>query len=531
MEETIARQEAQLRELAAVVESLQAEREQYRKLYLDILERYKRLERGLSASPPREAYRNTSPQLSLQLLGELFGDRPAEPEEAAPVERVREHERRKPTGRNPLPEHLPRIEIELLPPEVEREGTDAFKRIGEEVSEVLERRKASTVVARIVRPKFVRKVGDAGDEPTVLMAEPPERPIERGLAGPGFLAATAVARWGDHLPANRQEAIYAREGLSISRSTICSWHEQLAALARPLVDAMRQDALRQPYLCTDATGVLVQAKEKCRRGHFWVLVAPERHVLFDYTRKHDSAAVDGLLAGYQGYLVADAHAVYDHLYADGSIVEVACWAHARRYFFKALGSEPEQARHALALIRELFKIERTLKTAPRKKRESVRQAKSRPIVDAYFQWCEAAAERALDDTPLAKALGYSRNQRKALERFLDDGRLPLDNNVSERNLRREVLGRRNWLFVGSDDGALTNTVFVSLLASCQLHGLEPWAYLRDLFCLLPTWPRSRVLELAPANWRETLEQQDAQQRLAANVFRRLTIEDGHDGGV
>jgi len=151
-------------------------------------------------------------------------------------------------------------------------------------------------------------------------------------------------------------------------------------------------------------------------------------------------------------------------------------------------------------------------------------AESKPIVDAFFAWCDAEAAHALDETPTVTAIGYARNQRVALQRFLEDGRLPIHNNGSERELRREALGRKNWLFVGSDDGAAVNATFVSLLASCQMHGIEPWAYLRDLFCLLPSWPRSRVLELAPANWKQTLENEDAQQRLAANVFRRAVLE-------
>ncbi len=274
---------------------------------------------------------------------------------------------------------------------------------------------------------------------------------------------------------------------------------------------IRSKASRPPrWTSTDATGVLVQAEEQCRKAHFWVLVAPERHVL---------------LTGYKGHLVADAHSVYDHLYKSGDVIEVGCLAHGRRYFHKALGSDPARAEHALSLIRGLYRVERSIGTAPRKKREDTRRQKSRPIVDAFFAWCDEQAAVVLDETPISKAIGYARNQRAALSRFIEDGRLPLDNNVSEQNLRRQVLGRKNWLFLGSDEGARVNTIFVSLLASCQLHGIEPWAYLRDLFCLLPSWPKSRALELAPAFWQQTLQQQDAQQRLAANVFRAATLVD------
>jgi hypothetical protein len=305
---------------------------------------------------------------------------------------------------------------------------------------------------------------------------------------------------------------------------MCGWHEVLAELVRPLVDAMFADARGAPYLCTDATGVLVQAKEKCRLGHFWVLVAPERHVLYRYSAAHNGAAVDAILAGYEGYLVADAHAVYDHLFRSGKVIEVACWAHARRYWFKSLDSEPERARVALGLIGELFRIERANAELPARERLAVRGRESWPVVDKFFTWCQTEAPRALDDTPIARALGYALNQRAALERFLEDGRLPLHNNGSEQALRREVIGRKNWLFVGNDDAAEVNAAFVSLLASCRMHSIEPWAYLRDLFCLLPSWPVRRVLELAPVNWRETSKQQDAQQRLAANVYRLAVLE-------
>jgi hypothetical protein len=180
-----------------------------------------------------------------------------------------------------------------------------------------------------------------------------------------MLADTIVRQWQDHQPLNRLEGIYAREGLELARSTMCTWHEQLAGLARPLVDAMFADALEAPYVCIDATGVLVLAKERCRNGHFWVLVAPEKHVLYRFSKDHNGAAVDQLLGGYKGYLVADAHAVCDHLYRGGDVIEVGCWAHCRRYFFKSLASDPERARAALSHIGALFEAQRdsTIRTS------------------------------------------------------------------------------------------------------------------------------------------------------------------------
>jgi transposase len=520
--------EAKLAELSARVESLAAEREQYRKLYLQMLERCRKLELGL-LGPKRERLSGGDAQLTMSMLGMLLGDgtgasaAPAAPPPPPAETPVAAHTRAKPTGRKPLPEKLPRVEVEVLPPEVQEKGTDAFMRIGEDVTETVERRPASLVVVRVRKPKFVPKGRDPTAETTVLQAPAPELPVDRALAGPGLLADTIVRRWQDHLPLHRLERIYGREGLELARSTICGWHEALGGLVKPLLDAMWADARGAPYLCTDATGVLVQAPEKCRRGHFWVVIAPERHVLFRYTAKHDGAAVDGLLDGYEGYLVADAHAVFDHLYKRGTLIEVACWAHARRYWWKALETDPERARQALAYIGGLFQVEREAAAAPPEARLAARRAQSKSILDAFFTWCEAQANQVLDETPTAKAIGYALNQRVALQRFLDDGRLPIHNNGSERALRREAIGRKNWLFVGTDDAAEINAAFVSLLASCQLHDIEPWAYLRDLFCLLPGWPVRRVLDLAPVCWKKTREELDTQQRLDANVFRRASL--------
>jgi transposase len=267
----------------------------------------------------------------------------------------------------------------------------------------------------------------------------------------------------------------------------------------------------------------VQALEKCRSAHFFVVAAPEKHVLFGFTPKHNSAAVDALIGGYKGYLVADAHSVYNHLYRDGDVVEVGCWAHARRYFFKALDTEPALAKEALTLIGGLFAIERAHQSESLEARKAARERESRPLLEAFFAWCADKVGGVLDETPIRKAIGYAQNQRAALSRFVDDARLPLHNNFSERALRREALGRKNWLFVGSDDGGETNAVFVSLLASCQLHGIEPTAYLRDLLCLLPGWKKSDVLRLAPAYWKETLQDDETQKLLAANVFRQVSL--------
>ena len=504
------------------------EREEYRALYLETMERCRKLELGILRSKSEHLHQDSNAdQLSLGVLSLVLNERQQAALDAAleeaKKETVKEHTRQKPTGRKPLPENLPRIEITLVPPEVEKKGLDAFDRIGEDICETIERRPASLVVARVIRPKYIPKDRDRDGVTKVLVAEPLELPITRGLAGPGMLADTIVRRWQDHMPLNRLEDMYARDGLELARSTMCGWHAALHDLAKPLVDAMRWDAFKQPYLCTDSTGVLVQQKEHCRTGHFWVLVAPKRHVLFEFTATHTKAAVDEVLATYKGFLVLDAHGVYDHLFDTGDVVEVNCWAHGRRYFFKALESDPDRAKVALGFINALFRLEQSFADLPRKQKEKIRNKRSRPIVEAFFAWCDAEAPRVLDDTPISNGIRYARNQRVGLARFLEDGRLPIHNNMSELALRREAIGRKNWLFVGSDDAGEVNATFTSLLASCQLHKIEPWSYLRDIFCLLPGWPKHELLDLSPLKWKTTSTRDDVLTALDQNQFRKVTL--------
>jgi len=517
MESPSATQEEEIAELTR-------QRDEYKRAYLELLALNKKLERGLLF---RGRERDLEENVTQSLLDMLTGQPTNASETGASPARqnVREHERAKPTGRQPLPEQLPRIDVEVVPPEVERQGLDAFEKIGEDVTETVERRPAALVVVRVHRPKFVPKERERATATVVEQASPPELPIQRGLAGPALLANTLVSRWEDHLPLHRLERVYGREGWQLSRSTMCDWHGQLAALVQPLLAAMWQDALNAPYLCMDATGVLVQELEKCRNAHFFVVAAPESHILFGYSPKHNSAAVDALIKGYKGYLVADAHSVYEHLYQSGDVVEVACWAHTRRYFFKSLGSDPERARWALAVLGQLFAIERDQKSATPERRLEVRQALSRPLADSFFAWCDTESLRVLDETPISKAIQYARNQQAALLRFTEDGRLPMHNNLSERELRREAVGRKNWLFVGSDEGGRTNATFVSLIASCRLHGIDPTTYLRDLLCLLPGWNQQTVLDLSPLHWKTTLARQDVKNTLASNVYRRVALGD------
>lgn len=497
------------------------ERDEYELVSLE-LERTRRHMFGKKAETVDSAQQQLAFLEIAKMLGALEKD--AHPDADSDGEQRRSRSKRKghstPHGRQVLPEYLPVHEIVLLPPEAKGPNKDLYVRIGEEVDNKLEWRPASQVRVRIVRPKFAKK---GSPEAGVCIADAIESPIERGLAGPGLLAKVVVNKYCDHLPWNRQERMFAREGVHIPRSTLCGWSEQLYSLCEPLVDAMWKDALLSEYIAVDATCVLVQSLETCRRGHFWVLVAERGHVLFRYTRKANKVTVSELLGVYKGFMQADAATVYDLLYRDTDCVEVGCWAHCRRRFFDAMTTDQERARRGIGFIRRLYEIDKDTVDMSRERRTKARAQRTGPVLEAFFKWVDSESLQTLPHSPIGRAFTYARNQRNVLARFVDDGRLRLDNNWCERELRRQAVGRKNWLFVGSDEGAKWNAAFVSLIASCELHKLEPWAYLRDLFCLLPTWPKTRVLELCPKNWRETLQQPDTQERLATNKLRAVSL--------
>lgn len=425
----------------------------------------------------------------------------------------------RPHGRQRLPEHLPVERIELLPPEAQDERATALVRIGEEVSETLEWRPASFVRLQIVRPKFAVK---GEPEQGIAIADVPVSPVPRSLAGPGLLAHVLVSKYADHLPLHRLEKMFERWSLHLSRSTLCGWVESCADKLAPLVGAMAKDALNAHCIAIDATGVLVQAKEKCRRGHFWVLVADRDHVLFRFTPHHNQDGPKEFLRGYKGYVQADASSVYEQLFRTEQVTEVGCWAHCRRKFFEAMTSDRDRATVAIGFIRKLYAIDKATKELPPSRRTEQRRKDAEPVLVAFRAWLETEDVLVLPKSPIAGAIGYALNQWTALTRFLEDGRLRLDNNRSELELRREAVGRKNWIFVGSKDGAEWNATIVSLIASCALHGIEPWAYLRDVLILLPTWPPQRVIELAPKSWKQTLENADARQRLAASPWPRAS---------
>ncbi|HTP28414.1 MAG TPA: IS66 family transposase [Anaeromyxobacteraceae bacterium] len=537
-------------ELRARAERAEHERNEFRKLYELVLLELERLKRQLfgqkaEAVDPNQVQLAFAPVLEALERARIGGEAAAaevvseldklrERAQAEVARRKAEKKAPKPHGRRDLSlEDLPVERITLEPPERLLPGGEALVKIGEEVSEHIDRRSASLVRVQVIRPKY--KVPEAAPsaseapaattkilEPVkpgaIVVAALPERPIPRGIAGPGLLAHVLVSKYADHLPLHRQEKIFRREGLHLPRSTLCGFVQGSVALLGRIVDAMWEDAKANArWVCIDATGVLVFAKEQCRRNHFWVVVAEREHVLFRFTKTHDGLVPAELLKGFRGYVLADASAVYHELYRrEAAITEVGCWAHARRRAFDALSSDEPRALVLIGFIGLLYDAH-MLATDPRTgvTDGARRKADAAPVVDRLYAWIETERSRVDDDAPIAKAMNYIVNHRVHLTRFLDDGLLRLDNNLAEAELRREKVGGHNWLYCGSDDGAHWNATAVSLIASCQLHDIEPWAYLRDVLTLLPSWPAKRVLALAPKYWKESRQQPDTQQRLAS----------------
>lgn len=515
-----------IEQLKEKLEKSEHERNEYRKLYELVHFELERMRRHLFG---KKSERVADEQLTLSFL-ELAEQMKAFEQEEKPTpspnsqrKNRKKKNRARPHGRQTLPEHLPLERIELPAPPLVQENPDKYKKIGEDVSETLERRPATLVRVQIVRPKYAKK----GDESAgIIAADLPVKPIDKGMAGPGLIAHVIVSKHLDHQPLNRQEGIFAREKIVLGRSTLCGWIKQCTPLAKYIVDAMRQDAMNAHCIATDATGVLVQAPGKCVRGHFFVLIADRDHVIYSYHRHHDGDAAQELLGSYKGYIIADAATIFDQLFRDNDErVECGCNSHARRYFYDALSTDPERAMVAIRLFGKLFEIEREIKEQPPDIKKTIRQEKSKPITEKLYGWCETEWPKTTEHTPIYNALRYANNQRAALCRFLEDGQLPIHNNFSELKLRHEVVGRRNWLYLGSEAGGEWNCVWTSLIASAKLHDIEPWAYIRDILILLPDWPRSRVLELSPKFWKQTLEQTDARQRLAANPFWRVSSVD------
>lgn len=547
------------RDVAGLTRKLQevsSAHERLRRAYTNALEQLQLLRRNLFVAKA-ERKEACAEQLAFDtLLGEVkhlekaLADTPS-PSGEEDDEKKRRRARPSPTGRRDLASStLPVVRVELTDPELEGKAT----RIGFEESSRLGYERGG--LRRIVLARAVYKVTEAADDATKTVQTPacepavvedgrapteapsqptshfitvprPKELLRRSFLAPSMIAHVLVAKYMMGIPFYRLEEKLALEGASLDRGTMCRYAEDIGATLGAIVEAARIEAFQKAFcLSTDATGVSIQLgpiaernvpkRGPCRKGHFFVVLADRDHVFFEYQPTHTSAAVCDMFKGFSGYIQADAHAIYDALFRGTSPkgappdalrgpppTEVGCWSHCRRNFFEAAVCKHALGVTGLRLIDAIFAADRQLADLAPAQRKVRRDVVVRPHVDAFFDWVHTEYKQPRERGLVATALGYAVNQKEPLRRFLQDGRLRLDNNGSERALRTIAVGRKNWLFFGSDDHASAAGNLFSLMASCKLHRLDPEAYLEGVIRVMPYWPNDRYIELSPKYWAST----------------------------
>ena len=411
----------------------------------------------------------------------------------------------KPT-RRPLPEHLPREVHTHLPDEVAcTQCGGELRKLGEDVSEMLEYVPASFKVIRHVRPKLSCTKCDV-----IVEAPAPSRPIERGLTGPGLLAHVLVAKYADHLPLYRQSEIYAREGVDLDRSTLADWVGASSQLLAPLVDAVRKYVQAASKLHADDTPipVLAPGMGKTKTARLWTYVRDDRPageqippaVWFAYSEDRKGEHPRQHLSSFSGILQADGYAGFHHLYEGGTIVEAACWAHVRRKFYDIhVANGSALAAEAIQCIGALYDIEREIRGKSVDIRLEIRQARARPLINDLHRWFNKILTGLSRKSDTVAAIRYALSRWRALTRYLDDGLIEIDNSAAERALRTVALGRKNFLFAGSDAGGERAAAIYTLLGTAKLNGIDPELYLRQVLEAIADHPIRRIHELLP--WR------------------------------
>ena len=420
----------------------------------------------------------------------------------------------KPKGRRDLlASGLPQVPLEILDPELEKTA----KRIGFERSlHLMHIRGGFKVLVKLTAKYEVL----GKDGPKVLGVEAPRTLFPRGILHSSAVAHIVVQKFSLGVPHYRLEQHLQAQSVELGRGMMCRYVEEAGnALGATIVHAMWQDALENGcIISTDATSALVQPikgkgdaepRQACKKAHFFTAVVDADHVLFAYAERHTQAFVQKLFHGFSGFLQCDAHSVYDILERgpptqdDDGISLVGCWAHCRRYFFEAAICKYPIGIQGLMRIRAIYAADEAFGRLPPAKRKLLRAEHIRPLMESLFEWVEQARATAQGRDLATKALGYAFNQKQQLLRVLEDGRLPLDNTRSERSLRKIVVGRKNWMFYGSDTHAESAAAIFSIIASCRLHAIDPQQYLDEVLRVLPYWPKERYLELAPKLWATT----------------------------
>lgn len=402
--------------------------------------------------------------------------------------------------RRPLPAELPRLETRHEPDACTcADCGGVLTHIGDHVSEKLDVIPARFFVRRDVYPQYACRACV-----TVTAAEVPPAVIERGQAAPGLLAQVVVAKYVDHLPLYRQEAIYARSGIELSRSTLAEWIGAIGVALAPLTDALRRELHTQPVLHADETPVaqLDPGAGKTKRAYLfaWRSTGERPMVVFDYCASRSGAHAQRFLGEWRGALMVDDYAGYKALFAQG-ITELGCWAHARRKFFDLhAAGKSVLAEEALQRIAALYRIEETARGLEAEARHAVRQQQARPLLDAFHAWLIEQRAQVLGASGTQAAIDYTLKRWAALTRYLDDGGYPIDNNPVENAIRPIALGRKNWLFAGSETAGRRAATIMSLLATAKANGHDPHAWLSDVLTRLPSTLDRDIGTLLPHRW-------------------------------
>src|SRR5215471_8159828 len=456
--------------------------------------------------PRSEKYDHDIQQLELRLEDLEANEAAAEPPPLVPATIALQQQAPRKPVRRPLPAALPR-ETETIAPEQKAcpDCGGTLRLLGEDVSETLEYVPARFKVIRTVRPKL----SCAGCS-QIVQAPAPNRPIDRGLAGPGLLAHVLVSKYADHLPLYRQAEIYQREGVELDRSTLADWVGGVSRLLQPLVHALKQYVLSTEKLHGDdvPVPVLAPGNGKTKTGRLWSYVRDDRPagseeaaaVWFAYSPDRKGEHPAGHLQNYVGILQADGYAGFNKLYEKGKIVEAACWAHVRRKFHDLYQAHRSPiGKEALERIGQLYGIEQEIRGRLSVERKEARQARSRPLLESLHVWLKATLAKLSQKSDVAVAIRYALDRWDALLRFSDAGRVEMDNNAAERALRAVALGRKNYLFAGSDASGERAAAIYSLLGSAKLNGIDPEAYLTSVLRRIADHPINRIAELLPWN--------------------------------